>query len=644
MTAGNTTIVPRPYGTWESPITADFVVASTIGLDEVRVHDGYLYWLESRPQEGGRSVVVRLREGESPEDVTPASFNVRSRVNEYGGGAYVASDAGVFFSNFSDNALYLVFPGGEPKLISLHAAHCFGDLVYDKLRKRVLAICEDHSVSGHEPVTSVVAVDVATGQLSTLASGSDFYSSPRLSPYGDRLAWLTWNHPNMPWDGTTINVAAIHESGSLHDIRTVAGGTEESIFQPEWSPSGQLYFVSDRTGWWNLYRVEVDGTKCLWSKAAEFGVPQWVFGQTAYAFADEQTIVCTYAERGSWKAAMINGESLSSIDLDIPFSVVDSVAASNGKAYFIGASPSEETALVSVDLSSKSVARIKRSSAASIDPGCISEPVSIEFPTASGKTAHAIYYPPRNDRFTGPVDDRPPLLVSCHGGPTSASYAQLNKNILFWTSRGFAFALVNYGGSTGYGRDYRKRLDGNWGVVDVEDCVNAALWFAKSGLVDGSKMTIHGGSAGGYVAICALTFYDVFAAGASRYGISDLEPLALESHKFEARYMDRLVGPYPESKSVYAARSPINFAERLNRPIIFFQGLEDRVVPPSQAEKMVEILRSKGVPVAYLAFEGEGHGFRQSENIKRTLEAMLYFYGKVLDIPIADHLEQVEIF
>jgi acetyl esterase/lipase len=462
----------------------------------------------------------------------------------------------------------------------------------------------------------------------------------------------------MPWDGTELWLAQLDVVGAVISSERIAGGPDESVFQPEWSPDGVLHFVSDRGGWWNLCRWSGGQAEALCPMEAEFGVPQWVFGLSTYAFDDAGQLICSYCQDGAWKLGRLDIQSHHLDPIDLPFTSIGSVRASGGpsphplplrqerdlsRLCFIGGVATEPTAIVELDLTSERTQVLQQATKAQLERGYLSAPEAIEFPTEKGLTAHGFFYAPRNAELEGPLDERPPLIVMSHGGPTSSTSSSLRLNIQFWTSRGFAVLDVDYGGSTGYGRAYRERLDGLWGVVDVDDCVNGARHLVKEGLVDPNRLAITGGSAGGYTTLCALTFHEVFQAGASHYGVSDLEALAQDTHKFESRYLDRLIGPYPAARELYRARSPINFSDRLSRPVIFFQGLEDKIVPPNQAETMVAALRAKGVPVAYLTFEGEQHGFRRSENVKRALEAELYFYGRIFGFEVADGIEPVKI-
>jgi dipeptidyl aminopeptidase/acylaminoacyl peptidase len=634
-----------PYGSWKSPITSDSLVSETVGLGQIALDGEDIYWSEMRPKEGGRNVIVRPPHDGKISDVTPAPFNARTRAHEYGCGAFAVADGTIYFSNFADGRLYRQTPDSQPQpLTPAEKDWRYADCIADKARRRLICVREDHTSTSHEPVNTLVSVDLQESeQVRVLVAGEDFYSSPRLSPDGSKLAWLSWNHPNMPWDGTELWVAEINADGSVGDSHLVAGGVSESIFQPQWSPDGVLHFVSDRTGWWNLYRWGAGGAEPLCEMQAEFGLPQWVFGMSTYAFASETRIICTYTQQGIWHLASLDTAAKQLEKIETPYTDISCLQASGGRVAFIAGSPKEPTAIVLLDLTAGTIQVLRRSSQVAIDAGYLSEPQAIEFPTENGLTAHAFFYPPQNRDFTAISGEKPPLLVKSHGGPTAATSSSLNLKTQYWTSRGFAVLDVNYGGSTGYGRAYRQRLHGQWGVVDVADCASGASYLAERGLVDGSRLAISGGSAGGYTTLCALTFRDVFKAGASYYGVSDLEALAKDTHKFESRDLDRLIGPYPQRKDLYRDRSPIHFTERLSCPVIFFQGLEDKVVPPSQAEMMVAALQALGLPVAYVAFEGEGHGFRKAENIKRALDGEFYFYSRVFGFEPAEPLEPVAI-
>jgi dipeptidyl aminopeptidase/acylaminoacyl peptidase len=598
-----------------------------------------------RPSEGGRQVIVQRTPEGTNVDLTPSGFNARTRVHEYGGGDYVPYEDSVYFSNFYDQQLYRQIGAASPAPVTHTPEMRYADAIVDSRRSQLICVREDHSAKNSEAINTLVAIPLdGSVQARLLASGKDFYSSPRLSPDGRQLAWLAWDHPNMPWDASELWLGELMPDGSLGKTESVIAGAIESVFQPEWSPDGMLYFVSDRSGWWNLYRVTADGrVQCICKMEAEFGVPQWVFGMQMYAFESPGRIVCAYVKYGASHLGIIDTASGRLEPLETPYTDVSFVCASSGRAVFRAGSPSEPFSIVELDLQTRNQKVLRRANNIQLDPGYISSPEAIEFPSAQGLTAYGFFYPPKNRDYLALKGERPPLLVKSHGGPTSATSTALNLNIQYWTSRGISVLDVNYGGSSGYGRAYRERLNGQWGIVDVDDCVNGARYLVQRGDVDGDRLMIDGGSAGGYTTLCALAFRDAFKAGASYYGVSDAEALARETHKFESRYLDGLIGPYPARRDLYFERSPINFSGKLSCPVIFFQGLEDKVVPPDQAEKMVEVLKRKGIPVAYVAFEGEQHGFRRAQNIKRALDGELYFYSRVFGFELADPVEPVEI-
>ena len=634
-----------PYGSWKSPITSDLIVSETIGLGQIALDGEDVYWTELRPAEGGRCVVVRRSPEGDTSDMTPPAFNVRTRVNEYGGGAFVVANGTVCFSNFADQRLYRQDSRSEPRPITPEANLRYADGIIDSGRGKMICVREDHTDAGQEAINSLVGIDFDEGGGGeVLVSGNDFFSSPKISPDGSRLAWLSWNHPNMPWDGTELWIGEIGEDGSLGQTEQVAGGIDESVFQPEWSPDGILYFVSDRTGWWNLYRWRDRRIEPLCQMDAEFGLPQWVFGMSTYAIESADRIVCAYCQQGTWCLANLYTATGEIEVIGTPYSSIGSVRAVPGRVVFLGASPTEPTSVVQLDLATRRLEVLRRSSEVKIDPGYLSKPTAIEFPTEQNLTAHGFFYAPKNHDYAAPPGEQPLLIVISHGGPTAATSGALNLMIQHWTSRGIAVLDVNYGGSTGYGRAYRQRLDGQWGIVDVDDCENGARYLVERGEVDGDRLVIRGGSAGGYTTLCSLTFRDIFKAGASYCGVSELEALVKDTHKFESRYLDRLIGPYPEARDLYWKRSPINFVQKLSCPVIFFQGLEDKIVLPNQAEMMVDALRAKGVPVAYVPFEDEQHGLRRAASIKRALDSELYFYSKIFGFELAEAVEPVEIF
>ncbi len=635
--------VTAPYGSWDSPITISMLTEAGVGLGGVSTDGGDLYWLEGRALEGGRQALVRRTGHGVVEDVVPASFNSRSRVHEYGGGSYAVRDGVIVSCDFEDQRVYRIEEGGvfpitpEPKT---PAGDRFADFVFHG--DRIVCVRERHR-EDREAVNTLVAFPLdGSEKPQVIAKGHDFYSSPRISPDGTRLAWLSWDHPRMPWDGTELWCAALAADGSISEPELVAGGPDESIFQPEWSPAGVLHFVSDRTGWWNLFRL-VDGhIEALHLMEAEFGVPQWVLGMKRYGFLLGERIVAVYGEEGFSRIGVLEGDSLR--QLHTPF---DSFGASLGtcgdQIFTTAGSASNPAAVVRIDADTEAVKIVKESLLLDLPSALISLPEAIEFETTGDAVAHAFYYPPRNPDFAAPPGQKPPLLVLSHGGPTAATTPDLKLAYQFWTSRGFALVDVNYRGSAGYGREYRNALRGEWGVADLDDCINAALFLADGDHVDEERMAIRGGSAGGYTTLCALAFSDVFAAGASYFGVGDLAALAADTHKFESRYLDSMIGPYPEAAVVYEERSPAANLDGFSCPVILLQGLEDRVVPPAQAEEIVAALDDMRIPHAYVAFEGEGHGFRKAENIERAQEAELYFYSRVFGFDAADDLDPVEI-
>ncbi len=635
-----------PYGSWASPISNDVVLKGRVQMRNqmVRWDGDDLYWSELRPNEGGRIVVCRRAADGAMSDVTPQGFNARSRVHEYGGGHYAVKDGTVFFTNYKDQRLYRQDPGKPPRPITPESDIRHADMVVDDRRGRVIAVREDHSTGAPEAVNTIVAVD-ALGQRDpiTMASGNDFYSSPKLSPDGRRLAWQTWNHPNMPWDGSEVWVGELDQDGNVTSKRKVAGGANESVLEPEWSPGGELYFVSDRTDWWNLYRARGEGEEPVNRRASEFGAPQWVFGMRFYDFHGPDEIVCIYSDSGGTRLGRIDLNSGHLEQIELFYTALSNIQVSGHKAAMYASSSTLSERVLVIDLDTLAQQVVKVGNAAHIDGGYFSAPKPIEFPTASGVTAHAFYYPPRNRDFVAPAGEKPPLVVHCHGGPTGGGGPTYPFQYQYWTSRGFALVDVNYGGSSGYGRAYRQRLNGNWGVVDVDDCINAARHLVKQGLVDPDRIAITGGSAGGFTVLLSLTQRNFYNAGASHYGIGDLELFVKETHKFESRYCDRLVGPYPERADLYRGRSAIHFAEQMHAPVILFQGLEDKVVPPDQAETFVAACREKRLPYAYVPFEGEQHGFRQDKNIRRAAEGELYFLSRIFGFEPADDIEPVEI-
>ena len=651
------------YGEWPSPVTAACLVQGAAGISEViadPVRSWLLWWAESRPDEGGRTAVMRcdLRGGEA-EEVTPAGANVRTLVHEYGGGAWWPHDGSLYYAEFSDQRLRRIDrPGAEPVLLTAEPpeprAWRYADGRVTPDGRWSVCVQERHDTAG-EPANLLAAVATDGSQRQqTLWSGADFVMTPRVSPDGSMLAWISWNHPNMPWDATRLHV---HEFGDAElgaEVQILGGGGDRSLCEPGWEQGvdgggSRLLVCSDHDDWWSLYEVDLGGGSLLPAVGGPFDVatPPWVFGMQRWAAAGGT--VAAAAGMPSGDHILVDGRVLPVSDSSVS-SMTIARDAPDGAAVlaYAGAGYQHEPEVAAVSLGGDGHAErtaVRPARSLGLNPALLVEPEAITFPTGAdgSSVAHALYYRPANPACAGPAGDRPPLLVMAHGGPTAAARRQLQLGVIFWTSRGIAVVDVDYRGSTGYGRRYRRALDGAWGVVDVEDCVAAARFLADRGDVDPQRLMIRGGSAGGFTVLAALALHDTFAAGASRYGIADLEALAADTHKFESRYLDRLVGPYPEARDVYLARSPIHHIDGFDAPMIVLQGDEDEIVPPAQSEMIVEALKAKGVPVAYLLFEGEQHGFRSADNIVAALEAELAFFGRVLGFTPVDRLGDLEI-
>jgi len=626
------------YGNWTSKITTDLIVADSISIDEPRQVADSLYYIERRPQEGGRCVIVRTHSGKT-SDILPAPYSARSRVHEYGGGCYCVQDDTVFFVNDSDQDIYLI-KDQQVKRITTAENRRFADFNYDRRNNRLLAISEAHE--NGTITNSIASIDINSGLVTDLEATNDFYASPRLNHSASQLCWQTWCHPNMPWDGNQLWVADIDKDGQLLNKKHVAGSADVSVFQPQWSARDVLHFISDDTGWWHIYRCcavkASDEIEQLTHGEKEFGLPQWVFAQSTYAFINSTDIICCYQSAGCSALALLSlSGSIELNDLACDWQEFSSITADAGNISFIAASSDTFPQLLSATLDHAtsqilSTALIKASCLLPLSTEYYSKAQPLSFINRHQQVVFVNYYPPENPDYQAGTEELPPLITICHGGPTGQSSTALDAKKQFWTSRGFALLDVNYSGSTGYGRLYRSRLDGKWGELDVEDCCDAALYAVSRGLADREQLIIRGSSAGGYTVLAALTFEQVFSAGASYYGISDLTSLTSDTHKFESHYNDRLIGPYPEARELYQQRSPINNTEQLNCPVIFFQGVEDRVVPKEQAEKMFDAINRKGLPVAAQYYPSEQHGFRRAETIKQSLENELSFYQLLFDL------------
>ena len=636
-----------PYGEWDSPFPISLLTAGVVTLGEVRAIGGTRWWLEGRPDEKGRQALVRRNVDGSETRLTPEGFNARTRVHEYGGAAYLVDGDLVIVSDFDSGRLNRVVGDGELTPLTPERAWRFADFVVDRARNRLLAIREDHeaeTLARHgEAENSLVAIDLDSGEVTVLVSGADFIAAPRLSPAGDRLAWLEWSHPNLPWDGTELRLADVAADGSIGEAATVAGSPTDWIAQPRWSPYGVLHFVAEPNGWMNIHRLVDGAAETLAELEAEFAPPDWLFGYSNYGFLPDGSIVAIGRSGGQDRLYRLGPKSGAAAVIEVPFSEMASLAVDGGGVVLRVASPTSAFAIVELDPDTGATNVLRESMSTTFDPADIAVAKTVECPTTAGRTAFGLFYAPQNAAFRGPDGALPPLIVTSHGGPTSAANSALVVSTQLFTSRGFAVLDVDYGGSTGYGRDYRKRLEGEWGVVDLDDCVNGARGLVAEGLVDGDRLAIRGGSASGYTTLCAVTFSETFQAGTSYFGIGDLETFIAQTHKFESRYLDRLVGPYPERKDLYRDRSPLNFSDQISCPVLILQGAEDRIVPPAQAEQIVDALFEKRLPHAYLLFPGEDHGFRSAETIVRAFDAELSFYGQIFGFRVADQIEPIVV-
>lgn len=616
-----------PYGSWPSPVQAQLLTQSGVRLSLPQVDDQASWWLESRPSERGRTVLVRQEFGATAQDMTPANFSVRTKANEYGGGDYHLATDWVYFVNGADQQIYRqssTEPLSAPEPITRAPASRFADLRFDRRRNRLIAVQETQTEEAIQTTHRLVAIDVSNGDIHTLAEGADFYASPALSPCGNLLAWLSWDHPNMPWDTNQLWLAQLTDAGEVIEPQCISPENCSS-FQPLWSPGGELIATHDASDWWNLYRYDRGHWQPLAPMAAEFATPQWVFGMSCYGFIDAHTLLVTYTQQGLWHCATLDLKTLAFTPLPTPFTHIADIACHSGQAIMLAANAHTPEGVWRWREGAWHCDKASLDNP--IEPAQLSSPQPVTFPTSQGASAHGFYYPPHNTGFEGPPGAQPPLIVLSHGGPTGATSTALNFKIQYWTSRGFAVLDVNYRGSTGYGRAYRNALRGQWGVYDVDDVCAGAQHLADQGLADAKRLIIKGSSAGGYTVLAALAFRQVFCAGTSLYGIGDLTALATDTHKFESRYLDSLIAPWPAGEAVYRARSPLLHADKLNCPVIFFQGLQDLVVPPNQAQAMVDALVKKGVPTAHITFATEGHGFREAQSIVDQLELELNFYG-----------------
>jgi dipeptidyl aminopeptidase/acylaminoacyl peptidase len=618
-----------PFGTWPSSISADIVASAAPKINHIQSNGTLLTWVESRPNEGGRNVIMGRTQDGLISDLIPRPYSHYSRVHEYGGMAYTLSESCIYFVNASDQRIYQQIIGAKKPTPITEAGPRFADLILDSANNRLIAICEQHNKTS-EPENYLVGVSLEADnpQLTPLARGADFYAYPRISPNGKNLCWIEWNHPNMPWDSTQLWQADIHNH-RLENKQLIAGGDgHEAIFQPQWSPDSKLYYVSDRDNWWNIYSADKG---IILAMPAEFATPLWQFGMSTYDFIDANTIGCLWTQQGVWYCGYLDIATAELNHVECLYKCMQAAWCHGNSLFMVAGAPYIADEIVAVSQQGK-VESIYSPSSLDIEQENLAIPESINFSTADNSSVQAFFYPPTSSQYCGHDKELPPVIAICHGGPTGATDCSLNLKIQYWTNHGFAVVDINYRGSTGFGRDYRNALNGAWGIADIEDMQYVIKYLTKQQKIDPERCIIRGSSAGGYTVLSALTFTDTFKAGASLYGIGNLESLVSDTHKFESRYLDKLVGAYPEKKEIYQQRSPINHIQRLNCPVIFLQGLEDKVVPPNQAELMVNSLKKQGIDVVYIKFPDEGHGFRKSENIVHAMESELTFYSDVFNL------------
>tara|TARA_B100000700_G_scaffold236820_1_gene262763 strand:+ start:1017 stop:2960 length:1944 start_codon:yes stop_codon:yes gene_type:complete len=633
------------YGSWESIFTPEKIIEGGLRLGEIRIDNNDIYFLEGRPAESGRSVIIKHNPDGTTEDVLPQNYNARNAVHEYGGGSYAVKDEIVFFTNWEDQLIYKVSadkisPITKPSNIPMGIR--FADLTLSNDGKWIFCVRETHT-KDKEAQNEIVAVSTISSEIIVLASGRDFYSSPRPNPISNQICWLEWDHPNMPWDGNELYIADF-DSQNISNKLKIDGSKNISILQPEWTNEGDLVYISDESGWWNLRKYSDNKTSEILLEEIDHGGPAWQFGFRTYFIHDNFIFLRGTSKdknKGLIRKITLSGEIVDEIQVN--HTSISDLSFCDGSAIYMGSSPTTSTQLCRLDFSTSNVDILKESIKIQIDSEEISIAQEIMFDTTSNEIAYAYFYKPTNKNYEGLTKEKPPLLVISHGGPTGSTTSSLNLSIQYWTNRGFAVVDVNYRGSAGYGKKYRDALKSNWGVYDTDDCIAAVDYLSNKGLVDSSRVAIKGGSAGGYTTINALTFHDRFAVGATYYGIADLSVFIDDTHKFESRYLDSLIGKYPEEKEKYYNRSAINFTDKLSCPMIIFQGTEDKIVPPSQAEIMAQGLRDKKIPFSLIMYEGEQHGFRQSENIKHSLESELFFYSKVLKFNTFHKLRDIKI-
>ncbi len=635
-----------PYGSWVSPFPIERLTDGVVFVSEVRGAGGVRWWLEGRPEEQGRQVLVRRDPAGTITRLTPEGFNARTRVHEYGGAATLVSGDLVVVSEFTTGRLHRVSAPGELVPITPDKDWRFADMVHDVEHARLYAVRENHEPDAVEAngewVNDLVAIELATGEIEVIASGADFYAAPRLSPDGRTLVWLEWRHPNLPWDGTELKMAAVGHGGELGPATTVAGSAGDWISQPRWSPDGVLHFVAEPDGWMNLCRYRGGAVEAFAPMAVEFASPDWIFGNAEYAFLPDGGILAVGRSGGRDHMYRIDADGAWTT-IDLPYTEIGSISTDGDIAVLRAVSPFEPAVVVDVSASTCEITVLRRATPFIADRADVSAARHVEFPSTGARTAYANYYAPHSAQFRPPDGELPPLIVTSHGGPTAAAFSGWATGVQLFTSRGYAVLDVDYGGSTGYGRDFRKALNLEWGIVDVDDCVAGAEWLVAQGLADPARLAIRGGSASGFTTLAALAFRRTFSAGTTYFGIGDLRAFVKDTHKFESRYLEGLVGPWPETEQRYLDRSPSLHAEKIVAPVLVEQGAEARVVPPSEAERIVDALWERRVPHAYLLFPGEDHGFRGRDAIIRSFGAELSFYGQVFGFTPADEIEPIEI-
>ena len=631
--------ITKPYGTWESLITSEMLVGGAVRLGEIVTDGDDVWWAESRPDEGGRTVIVR-----NGKDQTDKKTNVRTLVHEYGGSAWWVRNGTLVYSQYLDQRLYRRDKSGDSIPLTPESetqqSYRYADGRITNNEDWYVCVREIHTSSDEEPSNEIVAVPLdGSQQIRVLVSGPDFVSSPRVSKEGNQIAWVQWNHPNMPWDDTQLCIASLEEM--VLSNQKVTKSKAESFFQPEWDDQGNLHVVSDRNNWWNLFRVdqstnEIDLTS-LTNIEAEIGLPQWVFGQSRYAFVGDE-IWFVYREAGIDKLATLSSNGQFE-QIKIDATEIESVTNYQDGIVATVSSWKAESSVMFIN--SEEVRPLSKTRDLDIGESWFPVPETFTYQTSDSEKAHALFYSPTNPEYEIHENENPPLIVLAHGGPTGSARRQLQLSIAYWTSRGFGVADVDYRGATGYGRLYRNRLRNSWGLADVEDCVAVAKHLVAQKKVDKNRLAIKGGSAGGFTVLAALTFHDTFTAGASRYGIADLAILAKDTHKFESRYLDRLVGKWPEDEEIYKQRSPIHHIEQLSTPMVILQGSEDPIVPPNQAHLMAKKLKENDIPHALIEFSDEGHGFRKAPNITKAIESELAFFAQIFNFEPFDDLPKI---